>query len=219
MRFLVILIGLAMAGCTSQPPEVPEPVAEPTFERQLLDVSSGASDVIRVKDSALDLQQLQHLGQLKNLRELRLDLTPVTDSEADVIASIDSLEIVNFPESTLTDEGIAKIATLPKLQLLRIGSPTLTDAGIAKVAESKSILYLHVLDSPITDASADSIAKMTQLESFYADGTDLTDEGMSKLVKARPKLHIHFNDLHPAGAHSGHSHEAYDEQSEHGHSH
>ncbi|GAA4442643.1 hypothetical protein [Bremerella cremea] len=217
LRLMLVGILLFAVGCEEVPP-YPDTPPEATFERQLLDVSSAATDSIQVTKSVVPLQLLQHLDPTLKLRELRLDQTPITDAEAEKIAAIESLEIVNLPASELTDEGLAKIAALPKLELLRIGSPNITDAAIAKVGENKSILYLHLLHCPITDGAIDSIAQLEQLQSFYADDTKLTDEGVSKLVKARPKLHIHFNDLHPEGSSADHSHD-HDHGHDHAHGH
>ncbi|RCS44688.1 hypothetical protein DTL42_17350 [Bremerella cremea] len=217
--FLLLSLGVLLTGCFGKPPTpAVQPLDEISFARQWQDVESAATDSIHVVNSAVPLEQLQAMQPTAKLRELRLDQTPVTDAEADVIAQMDSLEIVNLPASQLTDAGLAKIAALPNLELLRIGSPKLTDAGIEKVGQSKTILYLHLIDTPITDQALPAIAQMEQLQSFYADGTQLTDDGMSNLVKARPQLHIHFNDLHPAGSQAGHTHD-HDHSDGHDHNH
>jgi len=50
------------------------------------------------------------------------------------------------------------------------------------------------------------LAKMEQLESLYLDGADLSDAAVDELFRARPQLHVHFDQEHHDRDPSRHSH-------------
>lgn len=214
LTFVVLLAG-CQGGETASNSIPARPAEETSFQQQLAEVQHGSADAIVIKSSHVTVEQIEQLNSAGGLKQLRLDRTAVSDKAATVIAGISSLEIVNLPSSQLSDEGLIEIAQLPNLELLRIGSPHVSDRSIEAISKSKSIRYLHLIDTPISDAAVNLIAQMEQLESFYADGTPLSDQAISQLVKQKPDLHVHINDLHPAGHDPGHSHADHSHPHEH----
>jgi len=202
----VVAVWGSFFGCASSAPE-PEVDVERPFALQLRDVKTAITDSIIVETVAVPPEELTQLEGLEGLRELRLTETPVDDETAKWIGTIDSLQVLNLPKSMVTDSGLAQLVALPQLELLRIGSPKLTSGCYEPISQSETILYLHLLNSPIDDKGLQQLAQMKQLESFYIDGTDVSEDAISALLKEMPELHVHYNDLHPAGHAHDHHHD------------
>ena len=66
---------------------------------------------------------LKHLTELDNLRELYLVGTPVTDNGLKTIGQLTDIEILHLEEIRCTDAGLAELKPLTKLQRLRIEGP------------------------------------------------------------------------------------------------
>jgi hypothetical protein len=150
---------------------------------------------------------LASLSRLTNLRHLRLRGHGINDAALAQIAKITSLRILNIPQAEVTDAGLAHLAELFNLEQLRIGSPHISLAGIAEIAALPSLKRLHLIDLPVTDEGLQKLAGMKQLESLYIDGGSFSDAAADELFRARPELHVHFNQEHHDRDPSRHSHQ------------
>ena len=138
----------------------------------------------------------QCLAGLTKLRRLRLQGITIGESVLESIALMQSIEVLNIPDSSMTDEQLGSIAKLPKLQLLRFGSPHVSDDSMPSLAEAQSLRFLHFLNVPVTDDGLRHLHGMHHLESLYIDGGNETEDGIRALLKANPDLHFHRNQLH-----------------------
>jgi hypothetical protein len=213
----VLLLGLIQASsCSrSEPPELP-------LHIQVAEVDRGTRETIQVEAVALgdvDLESLAYvaglqnllfdnpdsqfsaaglasLSRLKNLRHLRLRGHGVDDAALTQIAKITSLRILNVPQAEFTDSGIAHLADLPHLEQLRFGSPHISLAGIEQIIALPALKRLHLIDVPVNDEALQKLAGMKGLESLYIDGGAFSDAAADELFRARPDLHVHFNQEH-----------------------
>jgi hypothetical protein len=208
--------------------ESPPPPPEPAWAEQLAAVRSGASqslvvsgpvtseqfallaegceglEVLRIAEPGLTDDDLAVLPSLVSLRHLVL-FAPVGDAGLGHITACPSLEIINLPQGKFTDAGLARLRELPLLIQLRFSSPHVSDAGMEHLAGMTNLRRVHLLDVPITDNGLEPLKRMTLLESFYIDGGKCTEAGLGCLLKSRPSLHMHVNQLHLPGDH-GHEH-------------
>jgi hypothetical protein len=195
---------------------------EPSLAAQATEVRSGSSDRILVEQTALHDGDLQVLAGLANLRVLQLDhaqsnFTPaglkqlasltqlkhlrirgtgIDDAALTELAQLKGLQILNIPQAAATDAGLKQLESLPELVQLRLGGPNFTDLGIKTIAGLPALKRLHLIDIPITNAGLKELAQMAQLESLYVDGGNFSDEAIDDLFRARPDLHVHFNQQH-----------------------
>ncbi len=75
------------------------------------------------------------------------------------LASIASLESLEFTAGTLTDEGLAILATMKSLKTLSILASQITDAGLKPLHAMKSLKTLTLKDSKISQAGRDALSK------------------------------------------------------------
>ena len=92
--------------------------------------------------------------------------------------------------------ALPMLSQLPHLEYLRLASPQVTDEGLDHLTRLSTLRFLHLIEVNITDTGLQHVARMKQLESFYLDGSQATEEGLTKLIKARPDLHLHLNQQH-----------------------
>ena len=201
-RWLIVCATAAVAaGCgPAQQPAKSGPAAqlETSFEEQLAAVRSGEVDRIEIRFRALSMDELAELQQLTDLKQLRLEQTPITDEGVELLLNLRELKILNLPRARFTDRALARFRQFSKLELLRCGSPQVSDDGIAHIRQLSRLRFLHLIDTPITDAGLKHLYGMTQLESFYIDGGNVTEAGLGELLKALPALHMHVRGDHLA---------------------
>lgn len=223
----VSLAGLFFCGCQKSPP------TELPLAQQAAHVRSGISESIIVESVPLgddDLESIRDLDNLElllldhpdnkfsssglkklsgltNLKHLRIRGRGVDDEAVEQIANLKSLRILNVPQSTISAAGLTRLADLPNLEQLRLGSPNISLPGIAAIAALPALKRLHLIDVPVGEAGLQTLAKMKQLESVYLDGADISDTAVDELFRARPELHVHFNQQHHDRDPSRHSHE------------
>jgi len=185
----------AVRGNVSARIEISEAVVIEDQFRQLLTECDGLEVLLldRIDVSPETLSEV--LPQLTSLRQLKIGSVIPADAFSH-LARLGTLEVLNLPDTRCGDPELALLSALPRLKLLRIHSPALTDAGLQTLPRFPSLRYLHLINTPITDAGLTSVASCEHLESFYLDGGSCTEEGLSTLLKERPELHFHWNDLH-----------------------
>jgi hypothetical protein len=176
-----------------------------TAELQELTEGCGGLEVLRIKLPEATPDDFDVLPKLDNLQHLMID-GPVDDAQLERIARCPTLQILNLPEGSFSDEGLRAIASLPLLTLLRIGSKNVTDAGLELLPSLPNLRYVHLINIPLTDNGLDAVRRIPLLESFYLDGGGCTDEGLGCLLKARPELHMHVDQLHLSGDTHDHAH-------------
>lgn len=212
------LIFLILAGCGA---ETGTTAREPSFRDQLAAVKAGTSDQIHVSQPITDAEIAEVAGA-DSLKSLIIDTADATisgstldrlhslpaleifwfrgrginDAELGKLATIKTLKVLNVPQGEFSDAGLAALKDLPHLVQLRFGSPHITDAGIASLVEFPSLLRLHLIDVAITGEGLQSLARLENLESLYIDGGKFGDADIDALFRARPKLHVHFNQQH-----------------------
>lgn len=220
------LVGLILCGCQQTTP-TELPLAE-----QIAQVRSGISESIVVESVPLsddDLQAindlnhlevllldhpdnrfsssgLKNLSGLTSLKHLRLRGRGVDDQAAEQIANVKSLRILNVPQATISAAGLTHLANLPNLEQLRLGSPNISLPGIEAIAMLPALKRLHLIDVPVGEAGLKALGTMKRLESLYLDGADISDAAVEELFRARPELHVHFNQQHHDRDPSRHSH-------------
>lgn len=84
-----------------------------------------------------------NLPKMKNLRQLNLSQTAVTDAGLDAVARLENLEWLNLYDTAVTDAGIAKLKGLTKLEKLYLWNSKATPDGAA--ALQKELPNLEII--------------------------------------------------------------------------
>ena len=134
------------------------------------------------------------LAVLKDLPALEfLDLDPgVIDAGLEHIGQLRKLRWLRLRMGRIRGPGLAHLANLPRLERLSLwGTTGLTDQHVRYLEGLTRLksLTLWGNDVPLTDASLASISKLASLEELHLIRlkTDFTDAGVAKLTKM-PKL-------------------------------
>ncbi len=225
LKLSAVLSLVLLAGCQSRVQDENADSEErntSTWNEQVQAVLSGETNEIRWTQQSVTGQQFQELlsvneqlavlevdqsevknenlslvlSKLPKLRQLALH-GDVNNEQLQLIAeNTTALTVLNLPHASIDDSGLGALTSIEKLELLRLHSSKVSDDGLAAIAECDSLRFLHLIDVPISDAGLQTIAAMEHLESFYLDGGNCTEEGLSELVRQRPRLHFHWNQLH-----------------------
>ncbi len=203
---------------------------EAGWEEQLAAVRAREATRIAVSQSPVTREQWNELRTgCESLSRLEIDAVVIEDADLDLLESlpalallklgcevggegmthitqVDSLEVLNLPEGRFNNESLALLASLPRLKQLRFHSPYVTDDGLRIIATLPGIKYLHVIACPITADGLTHLHEMTELQSFYLDGSDIEDAAIYELLKALPSLHFHRDQLHLPDDPHGHEH-------------
>jgi hypothetical protein len=157
-------------------------------------------------DSRFSAAGISTLGRLPNLKHLRIRGHGIDDAAVAELVNIQSLRILNLPHAEFTDAGAKQLSNLPILKQLRIGSPHISRAGIEALAALPALRQLHTIDIPIDDEELRILAGVKHLESLYIDGGTFSDAAADELFRARPDLHVHFDQQHHDRDPHRHSH-------------
>ncbi len=181
----------------------------PVTSEMFLELATGCEHLVRLEANVLQIEGSvlkQILSQLPDLQQLVLTGT-IGNDVFTAAATLSKLKILNLPEASFDDAGLTVIKDHPSLELLRIETPNVTDAGLQEIAQISNLRYLHLIRVPITDAGLKHLYSLKKLESFYLDRGECTEAGLSGMIKALPKLHFHWDQLHLHDDPNSHSHD------------
>lgn len=97
----------------------------------------------------LDDDALEELGRLKNLRELQLHYSDVTDAGMERVGACRTLHKLVLTAEHVTDRGLGQLANLKSLQeLILAGMPAITDDGLSCLREMPELRRLSIIRCP-----------------------------------------------------------------------
>ena len=108
---------------------------------------------------------LQGLGRLKNLTELTIVESPVTDADLSEIKQLRKLTrlYLSTPRSAITNAGLKQLRPLKDLIKLDLGYAHITDDGLKELNGFTKLTILSLNDTPITDAGVRQLAPRKNL--------------------------------------------------------
>ncbi len=190
----------------------------PIHGRLIRNDRPGVLDLASSHATDADLER--HLKGRKNLTELWLGLTDITDAglaqlkgitslklltlDGDIhitdaglehLKGLENLERLDIEASYITDAGLAHLKSLTKLRHLSIrsmmnGTTRVSDNGLAYLEAMKKLEGLDLVSIPITDAGLPHLQGLTNLQSLRLRKTKVTHEGVKKLQQALPHCKI-----------------------------
>lgn len=229
---LFYLMGAEVSGCRPSETETAFP-ARPVWSETVTAIRTGKSHELRMtespltaeqaKDLSIDCQSIQvleidqselsleklvaMLKSLPQLRQVKLMGSVNNEQLAAITESRPSLRVLNLPKGTFDDAGLSSVEWPLSLELLRFHSQQVTDSSMSTIASIAQLRFLHLIDVSITDDGLLPLYEMRNLKSFYLDGSQCSEEGLSELIRQRPELHFHWNQLHLDHDPQGHEHD------------
>jgi internalin A len=142
---------------------------------------------VRLKDLKVGDEVMPFIGRLKELHEIGLERTNVSDTGLAQLRSLEKLEFLMLTETSIGDAGVKHICSLPNLWHLNLGGTRITDASIPDLAKMPKLTQLMLTAVDITDIGLGQIESFKNLKQLYLNGSKVTDEGLVHLKKL-PKL-------------------------------
>lgn len=140
----------------------------------------------------LDDDALAALSRLRNLKRLRLGVSPTrhyTEKGLAEVAKLERLELLHLSGPGVTDAALRQVAKLPRLRELFILDAPLGNAGLAALASTKSLQVLDLrLNRRVTLGGLAALNPLTNLRALYAmggiddDGQRLDISGLTNLT-------------------------------------
>lgn len=111
---------------------------------------------------------------------------------SDVIADIvllKDLKELNLSGTAVTDGGLKTLGAMRSLRRLELDRTSITDAGLDAIA-NLDLNYLSVNDTKLTDASIEKLVNMKSIKILSVEGTGISENGLALLRKKMPRTKI-----------------------------
>ena len=119
---------------------------------------------------------------LKNVTQLSLGRTGVTDRGLEYLKPCERLLWLDLSQTKVTDAGLKNLASAKSLQQLFLEGTQVTDASLPLLAELTDLEELDLNGLPIRDDALRHLRSLTKLKTLYLAGSPITDAGLAHLV-------------------------------------
>jgi len=137
---------------------------------------------------------MKHIGQLRDLKMLRLDRTGITDAGIRNLVAERSLDHAKYKpliallaeHDLISNQSISQLHNLPALQILDLSYTLVTDDGLRALTNSApAVKELDLSNDNISDAGLAECAKLKYLIFLGVSHTRMTDRGLRYLISNR----------------------------------
>lgn len=101
-------------------------------------------------DGVVTNAHLVPLKHLKDLVNLNLRGTEITDDGLEHLSGITSLARLHLEKTAVTDKGLVHLQNMKNLEYLNLYGTSVTDAGLAQLKELKNLKKLYVWNTDVT---------------------------------------------------------------------
>ncbi len=112
---------------------------------RFLDKLQGLEELLFI-DTALDEEELRHVGALPNLRSLEFENTPIGDAGLRHLAELRQLERLDLTGACITDDGLAHLSGLTRLRELQLEQTYVSGHGLQHLAGLRELSELRLDD-------------------------------------------------------------------------
>ncbi|HRH99028.1 MAG TPA: hypothetical protein PLB55_24015, partial [Prosthecobacter sp.] len=129
-------------------------------------------------------ESLTRLGELKELRSLRMLQTPAFDDRALLaLSGLTKLESFDTTNATFTDEGMAAFKDMKELKNLSLGGVKgVRGPGLVHISGASALTRLNLRDTRVSDDSLAAISGLTALTSLDLANTTITSACLKHLA-------------------------------------
>lgn len=125
---------------------------------------------------------LKNIYQFRNLRNLSISDTRISDIGIDYISRNENIVSLGASSMKITGEGFKNFNKSGKLQILRLNDTLLNDDGLKYISELQNLEELQIGGTKITDNGLKLLQKIPKLKSLYINNTSITDTGLQYLA-------------------------------------
>ncbi len=137
---------------------------------------------LRVSQSQLSDQGLEHLAKLKSLTVLDLsENSQIFDGGLQHLSGMRQLKSLNLWRVNITDLGIEHLAGLTNLESLNLDNTQLSDSGLQHLSRMTKLKFLHLGSTFISDAGLSQLEPLTALDELRVTRTGVSEAGVAAL--------------------------------------
>jgi len=135
--------------------------------------------------------ELAHLSRLRNLEYLRLQDTPITGAGLQYMSNLKSLKELDLRKTQVDDAGLAYLSKLTNLEKLSAGEMWVTDQD---AYDDAAQIHRDEGSEQITDKGLSYLSQMKNLQILKLSGTNITGKGFSCLTELRNLKHLRLKE-------------------------
>ena len=169
----------------------------PIDDDQIRMLSKNARlDVLLLNQGALGELGLQHIAGISSIKRLGIRGSAFGDRQAELLAAMPNLEILNIPDTEFTASGFRHLCESKRLLSLRIGTRQRMDRLGECLKGLEQLRHLHLIGIKVEPGALEVILELPELQSLYLDDAGLSESQLDLLVEHGHHLHIHLDQLH-----------------------
>lgn len=128
------------------------------------------------------------LDELKDLEQVNLTMTNVTDEDMKMLKHIDRLKEVNLWGTDITEQGLKELKNIKDLTKLNLRKTKTTDKGLKIIATIISLEELDLSRTWVTDTGLYEISSLSSMKCLGLESTRITDDGLRSVVSSMTSL-------------------------------
>lgn len=128
-----------------------------TFRFEMDD--EGQRVIRREYKSGMRTADLELIGRLNHLQQLRLEASPVDDEGLAHLAGSTNLRRLDLSHTAISDAGLVHLSRLPKLRTLDISRTDVSDASVETLAQFPALERLDVEMSRVTEQGVERLRR------------------------------------------------------------
>ena len=134
-------------------------------------------------------KDLARLRNLRNLGDLGIDRSSVTDAGLKHLEQMPALRVLTLPNH-LGDGAFEHITQIKLLQGLYISGPAITSAGFARLRELPNLHGLTVANANFTDGDIVHLQALPKLHRLALSDTKITNAGLAEIARIQNLEHL-----------------------------
>lgn len=161
------------------------------MEREVTDVQNLPKTSVRISKIILKGQggvlgdDLPRLGELRDLREMDLDASMITNRGMPLLGKLRSLKILRFRGRDVSSDGLQPLRGASNLEKLTVYGINLDDKGAAVIASLGNLMFLDWLSATVEDKAFPELTKLARLKHLHINGNKVGDVGFASIRNCR----------------------------------
>ncbi len=186
----IVLFALLAVGCSRTPNS--QEVERIKALGGHVEIDPADKSVVKVwlSETDADDEDMRIVGRLKNLRELYLIGTQLTNDGTTQLIGLSKLETLDVYNTSIGDVGVTNLCNLTSLVRLALGRTKISDAAITSLSSLPNLQELRLEGTEITDAAMPAVAKISGLRSLSLENTKITGAGIEILRGVKALEHL-----------------------------
>jgi hypothetical protein len=145
----------------------------------------GFGSMVVGASSGQDFEVVLNFKKIKDLRELRLANSAVTDADLQGIKVMAGLKSLDLSNTAITGEGLKEVAQIESLESLNLAHTKIKDADLKNLKGLKGLKDLNLIGILVTDVGMKDLAAHKGLQKLSINSVMVTDAGMKELKELK----------------------------------